>query len=334
MKMKTSSQLKRLDTANHSCHRSPERLLPSVRLAAGVTILLFTLVNSDAAMDQPNLCRRTAQAVLRSCRRATQSDYWLAWGKCDNLADLVAREGCRNQASADLEDARQNCVEQKDVRLAACERLGGARYDPIIDPSNFVARIDNPYFPLTPGTTFIYEGQTAEGFEHDEFAVTHHTRVILGVTCVEVHDTVTVDGQLTEDTLDWFAQDRDGRVWYFGENTHELEDGLITTIDGTFMAGVNEDKPGIIMTAHPAIGDFYRQEFSLENAEDFAETISLTASVTVPAGSFHNCLKSKETTPLETDLLEYKFYAPGVGNILTVDARTGDREELVQIRHE
>ena len=91
------------------------------------------------------------------------------------------------------------------MRIAACDRLGGAPYDPVIDPSNFVARIDNPYFPLMPGTTFIYEGQTAEGFEHDEFAVTHNTRVIQGVTCVEVHDTVTLDSELTEDTLDWFA---------------------------------------------------------------------------------------------------------------------------------
>jgi len=88
------------------------------------------------------------------------------------------------------------------------------------------------------------------------------------------------------------------------------------------------------MKAHPAIGDFYRQEFSLTNAEDFAETVSLTESVTVPAGSFNNCMKSKETTPLEPDLLEYKFYAPGVGNVLTIDARTGDREALVQITHE
>jgi hypothetical protein len=148
---------------------------------------------------------------------------------------LLIRPQCQSQASTDLNDAQQTCQEQNDVRLAACDRLGGAPYDPVIDPSNFVTRIDNPYFPLTPGTTFVYEGQTAEGFEHDEFAVTHNTRVILGVTCVEVHDTVTLDGELTEDTLDWFAQDRDGNVWYFGENTHELEDGLITTIDGTFM---------------------------------------------------------------------------------------------------
>jgi len=298
-------------------------------------LLLIALIVSGLAFNgaaQPDFCRRTAQDVLTSCREAAKSDYSLALGKCDNLVDPATRSQCQSQASADLNDARQTCQEQNDVRLAACDRLGGAPYDPVIDPSNFVTRIDNPYFPLTPGTTFIYEGQTAEGFEHDEFAVTRNTRVIQGVTCVEVHDTVTLDGELAEDTLDWFAQDRDGNVWYFGENTHELEDGLITTIDGTFLAGVNGDKPGIVMKAHPAIGDFYRQEFSLANAEDFAETVSLTETVTVPAGTFHNCLKSQETTPLETDLLEHKFYAPAVGNVLTVDATTGDREELVRIR--
>jgi hypothetical protein len=332
--MKTPSQLNTPSIEDHSGDRESARFLSSGTLAAGVTILLFTLVHAEPAVEPPDFCERTSQAALTSCRRAAESDFWVAWGKCDNLADPTARENCRNQASADLNDTWQTCEAQKDARLAACERLGPARYDPVIDPSNFVARVDNPYFPLTPGTTFVYEGQTAEGFEHDEFAVTHHTRVILGVRCVEVHDTVKTDGQLTEDTLDWFAQDRDGNVWYFGENTHELEDGLITTIDGTFMAGVNGDKPGIIMKAHPAIGDFYRQEFSLNNAEDFAETRSLTQTVHVPTGTFQNCLKSKETTPLETDLLEYKFYAPGVGNILTVDARTGDREELVRIRRE
>ncbi|PWT78728.1 MAG: hypothetical protein C5B58_14835 [Acidobacteria bacterium] len=319
---------------NHSGYRKVARYLSSGTLAAGITILLFTRVNAESTADQSDFCQQTAQAALTGCRAAADSDYWVTLGKCDNLADPAARQSCRSQASVDLDDARQTCDEQKDARLAACAHLGPAPYDPVIDPSNFVARVDNPYFPLTPGTTFVYEGQTEQGFEHDEFAVTRHTRTILGVRCVEVHDTVTTDGQLTEDTLDWFAQDRDGNVWYFGENTHELEDGLITTIDGTFMAGVNGDKPGIIMKAQPAIGDFYRQEFSLANAEDFAETRSLTETVHVPAGTFHNCLKSKETTPLETDLLEYKFYAPGVGNVLTVDARTGDRVELVRIRQD
>jgi hypothetical protein len=330
--MKTHSQLSTLGIEDHSGHRESGGFLWSTKFAAGVTILLLTLLNAHAAPQPMDACRQTASDVLTSCRSGADSDYQLALGKCENLADPGQRDACRNQASADLDDARQTCQGQNDARLAACQRLGGSPYDPVINPSNFVTRIDNPYFPLTPGTTFIYEGQTAQGFEHDEFAVTHNTRVILGVTCIEVHDTVTLDGELSEDTLDWFAQDRDGNVWYFGENTHELEDGLITTIDGTFLSGVNGDKPGIVMKAHPAIGDFYRQEFSLDNAEDFAETLSLTETVTVPAGTFHNCLKSQETTPLETDLLEHKFYAPGVGNVLTVDANTGDREELVRIR--
>ena len=332
--MSASIQLNTSRIEHHSGDRGSARFVSSGSLAIGITILVITLVGAEPAADQANFCNNTAQAALTSCRRAAESDYWVAWGKCDNLLDPDARASCRNQASADLDDALQSCADQNEVRLAACDRFGPAPYDPVIDPSNFVAQVNNPYFPLTPGTTFIYEGQTRQGFEHDEFAVTHRTRVILGVRCVEVHDTVKTDGELTEDTLDWFAQDRDGNVWYFGENTHELEHGLITTIEGTFMAGVNGDKPGIIMKAHPNIGDFYRQEFSLNNAEDFAETRSLTQTVHVPAGTFHNCLKSKETTPLEPDLLEYKYYAPGVGNVLTVDARTGDRGELVRIRRE
>jgi hypothetical protein len=332
--MKALSQLNPLGINVRLRHTKSTRFLSSATLAAGVTILLSTIVDAQEAADRTNFCHQTAQAVLTSCRAAAESDYWVALGKCDNLSEPGARQNCRNQAQADLNDARQSCAQQNDVRLDACDRFGPTPYDPVIDPSNFVTRVDNPYFPLTPGTTFIYEGQTEQGFEHDEFAVTHHTRTILGVRCIEVHDSVTTDGELTEDTFDWFAQDREGNVWYFGENTHELEDGLITTIEGTFMAGVNGDKPGIIMKAHPDVGDFYRQEFSLNNAEDFAETRSLTQTVRVPAGTFHNCLKSKETTPLEPDLVEYKYYAPGVGNVLTVDARTGDREELVRIQQQ
>ena len=294
-------------------------------------LLSFTLANRMTAAGTINACQRTADAAERACLAAAHSDYQLALGKCENTADPAQRAACRQQASADLKDALRVCDEQHDVREAECARLGPAPYDPVINPANFVSLITNPYFPLKPGTTFIYEGQTAHGFEQVEFAVTRNTKVILGVTCIEIRDMVFTDGMLTEDTLDWFAQDKAGNVWYFGENTHELVDGLITTIHGTFIAGVNGDKAGIIMKAHPAIGDFYRQEFSLENAEDFAETLSLTETVTVPAGTFKNCLKSQETTPLETILLEHKFFAPGVGNVLTVHARTGDRVGLIQI---
>jgi hypothetical protein len=314
---------------NHNWKRNRRKHLAALS-AAG--ILLLPNLNGTAVIAQGfDACARTSKQAKRSCLEAAQSNYVNALGKCTNISDPAARQACQDQARTDLSDAQETCKAGFDVRQTACDKLGPAAYDPVIDPANFVDRIDNPYFPLEPGTTFIYEGQMPDGFEHDEFAVTHNTRVILDVTCVEVHDSVFTDGVLTEDTLDWFAQDRDGNVWYFGENTHELEDGLITTISGTFMGGVNGDKPGIIMEAHSAIGDFYRQEFSLNNAEDFAEVKSLNTHVTVPYGSFNHCLKTEETTPLEPDLLENKFYAPGVGNIKTLDEHTGATSQLVQI---
>jgi hypothetical protein len=302
------------------------------KTAVGVLAIAVALCGlSSRARASQNACETSAEVVARACLTAARSARWVAVAKCLNLSDQTAKKTCRTQVAADLKDAVASCDDQDNARDDACLRLGSAPYDPVIDPANFVATIDNPYFPLIPGTTFIYEGQTEAGFEHVEFAVTHNTKVILGVTCVEVHDTVLTDGQLTEDTLDWFAQDSAGNVWYFGENTHELVDGLITTIAGSFVAGVDGDKPGIIMKATPAVGNFYRQESSLANAEDFADVISLTESVTVPTGSYTNCLKTQETTPLEPELLEHKYYAPGVGNVLTVDANTGDRSELIQI---
>ncbi len=231
----------------------------------------------------------------------------------------------------DAKDALNQCRAQHAVRQGACSRLGGQPYEPVIDPANFVDRIDNPYFPLVPGTNYIYEGASAAGLVHTEFFVTHNTKQILGVTTVEVHDTVTTNGALTEDTLDWFAQDNDGNVWYFGENTMELIGGRPSTLAGTFVAGENSARPGIIMKAHPAIGDFYRQEFDLGNAEDYGEVESLSDTVKVPAGTFTHCLKTPESTPLEPTLNEAKWYAPGVGLILTRDLVTGEKSELIRV---
>ena len=151
--MKANRDLNPLLINVHLNHQKSTRFLWSATLIAAVPILLCTLVNAEPAANPPNFCRQTAQAALTSCRRAAESDFWVAWGKCDNLSHFRARESCRNQASADLDDSMQSCEEQNDVRLAACDGFGPAQYDPIIDPSNFVAQVDNPYFPLTPGTT-------------------------------------------------------------------------------------------------------------------------------------------------------------------------------------
>src|SRR5882762_1633835 len=301
-----------------------------IRLLVIFSVLGLTS-SATRAEGTTNFCKLTAQTALQSCQVAAQSDLLLALGKCDNVADPAQRQACRQQAAADAKDALDQCRAQHSVRNGACPRLGGRPYDPVIDPANFVDRIDNPYFPLIPGTNYIYEGNTAGGLEHTEFFVTHNTKQILGVTTVEVHDTVTTNGELTEDTLDWFAQDKDGNVWYFGENTMELIGGRPSTLAGTFTAGVDGAKPGIIMEAHPAIGDFYRQEFALDEAEDFAEVKSLSDTVTVRAGKFAQCLRTRETTPLEPDLKEAKWYAPGVGNVLTKDLSTGEKSELIRI---
>jgi hypothetical protein len=202
-----------------------------------------------------------------------------------------------------------------------------------INPRDFSTTIDNPFFPLVPNTTFIYLGTKEGSTERDEFAVTGRTKVLARVTCREVHDQVFVDGVLAEDTLDWFAQDTQGNVWYFGEDTKELDaNGNVISTEGSWQAGVNGAQPGIIMEANPRVGDTYQQEFSAGVAEDMANVVALNKTVNVPYGSFKNCLQTAEFTPLEPGALENKFYASGVGFIQGVALRGGrERLELVTI---
>jgi len=298
------------------------------RLLLSLFVIGFTLA-ATAVAEETDFCHRTSQAALRSCRSGADSDYWLALGNCDNVSDPAARKTCKQQALADSRDAQVTCNDQHSARQAACERLGDDPYDPVIDPENFVDKIDNPYFPLTPGTTYIYEGRTPDGFEHSEFAVTKNTIQIMGVSCVEVYDTAKVNGELVEDTLDWFAQDREGNVWYFGENTRQLSGGLIVGLEGTWTGGVDSAKPGIIMKAHPVIGDFYRQEFSLATAEDLAGVTSLDKTAVVRAGTFHHCLQTRDISSTKVGDVELKYYAPGVGNVLVTSS--GERLELVRV---
>src|SRR5690349_5500034 len=166
-------------------------MLKLSRMAVAGTMLVASVAGAKATQDA---CKTSSLNMFDSCKAGAASDRSLAIGKCANLADAAAQKACRQQASSDKQDALQTCKEQRDFRLATCVRFGPAPYDPAIDPTNFVATIDNPYYPLVPGTTFIYEGQTANGLEHNEVAVTHNTRVIDGVTCVEVLDTVKLNG--------------------------------------------------------------------------------------------------------------------------------------------
>ena len=199
-------------------------------------------------------------------------------------------------------------------------------YSPTIEPSNFTTKIDNPYFPLTPGTRTIYEATTQDGLQRTTTEVTRDTKNIMGVDTVVVHDTVTIDNEPFEDTLDWYAQDRDGNVWYFGEATKEFKDGSADTA-GSFEGGVNGALPGVIMPGHPHVGDQYHQEYAKGVAEDTGEVLDLTGSETTPlTGPVKNLLVTKDSDLLDPSAPgENKYFARGIGLILTVQT-TGPPE--------
>ncbi len=199
------------------------------------------------------------------------------------------------------------------------------------DPDDFVDAIDNPYLPLVRGSTWVYEA-TGEEPETITVTVTDETREILGVPTTVVHDVVTgPGGEVIEDTYDWFAQDTEGNVWYFGEETIEYDERGRPDRAGSWEAGVDGARAGLVMAATPRVGDGYQQEFFEGVAEDRAEVLSLDVTVEVPFGTFDDVLQTEDTTPLEPDLVEHKYYARGVGVVLEQTLAGGqDRVELVE----
>jgi hypothetical protein len=200
----------------------------------------------------------------------------------------------------------------------------------------FVPHSDNPYFPLVPGTTFHYESQTDEGLETQDFMVTSDTKLIQGITTLVVEDIVRLDGVIIEHTFDWFAQNVEtGDVWYFGEDSRQFDPvtGRLIGREGSWQAGRKNAQAGIIMWGDPAahVGETYREEFAPGVAEDMARVVSLSAKARVPYGSFSECLKTENFTPLEPDLREEKYYCPGVGLVLEVNLTDKERNELVNI---
>ena len=204
-------------------------------------------------------------------------------------------------------------------------------YTPLIDPANFTAStvIDNPYLPYVPGTSFIYEGREDDEIERIEVTVTSDIRRVMGIDTLVVHDVVSIDGEVIEDTFDWFAQDNDGNVWYMGEDSKEFEDGKMVSTEGSWEAGVSGALPGIVMLANPLAGVSYRQEFFAGEAEDMAQVRRLGETVAVPLGTYDNVLVVKEWNPLEPGVVEDKYYAPGIGVIREQAVKGGS--EVVEL---
>jgi hypothetical protein len=218
------------------------------------------------------------------------------------------------------------------VTLGATALARGSHAALSSNPRGFSPRVDNPWFPLRPGTTYRYTGIKDGQPSRETVVVTHQTRTIQGAPCVAVQDRLYVRGKLHERTTDWYTQDRQGNVWYFGERTAELDrKGRVTSTEGTWLAGVNGAKPGIYMPANPRVGQSARQEYYKGHAEDHFRVVAVLDTVTSPAAA--NAVLTEEWTPLEPGKLDTKLYVRGIGTVTELAVKGGkERNQLVSVR--
>ncbi len=309
-----------------------------MRNPSRVVIALAGIISSSLAITSwasgygghgNNACFKTTRLMKNACRSDIVDDYFEEAAKCINSSD--PRE-CTRDARAELREAREDCGVQAEGRDALCKRLPDTGpYIVEIDPDDFngvngsctQAGGQNQYYPLVVGTitTFVNE----EDEETIIVTVTDETREILGVETVVVRDTVYEglpddDGKPTgpriEDTDDYYATHANCDVWYFGEVSQNFEDGFLDNLDGSFIGGVSGAQPGIIMLGNPQVGDVYRQEFALGDAEDAGAVLDLAADVEIENDDFAcngMCLKTEDFIANEPDAVEFKYFNPGIG---------------------
>lgn len=322
---------------------------PRLLTVAGV---LFACVSTPSALGQETqgrYCTATANTVLQSCKYETYDDYYKARAICINLSETGERQNCNAEANQARSESLDSCSEQHAARLSACQLLGEARYDPEVEPymfdSNFANPSSlNPYFPLKIGNRWELKG----GGEVVAIEVLNRTKLIDELTCVVVRDRVMQDGQLREDTDDWFAQKRNGDVFYCGEEVKDYEtfDGdrprapELVSRDGSFKHDRDGDVGGTAFLGRPVAGVTYRQEFSVANAEDMAQVVATNyrygmnpmldrgvpqALANLLCGG--DCIITKEFSSIEPGKFAYKYYARGIGFFLEIKD-TGEKVQL------
>ena len=247
----------------------------------------------------------------------------LALGVTAALA-LVAAAAVAVQAGAAPSNA------QKTIRSGA-----GPGWPKTLHPSDFVARVDNPWFPLKPGSKWFYRGKDDHGHFADKMHVKHKRKKILGVYATIVHDVVLRDKRRREVTNDWYAQDQHGNVWYFGENTKELDrHGHVTSREGSFKSGKNGARPGVLFPGHPRVGQTARQEYLKGHAEDHFKILDTSARVKSHYVSSRHAVETKEWTPLEPGIVDHKWYVRGVGDVKEKTVKGGlERLQLVSFHN-
>jgi hypothetical protein len=325
----------------------------SATLAGALLIALLSCLGSTDAVAAGTFCSDTAKALKRACGFDVQDNYWVAIAVCTNEKDAADRQQCIADAASARSEEGQLCKEQLLGRQGACAALGEGRYDPEFEPrmfdSNF-RRLSKPnrYFPLRIGNRWEFQS----GTETNTVEITNETKLIDDVTCIVSRDLVYDEGKLIEATDDWFAQAKDGNVWYCGEEAKSYEsfegdqpqNPELVSVDGLFKAGVEGAKPGIIFQARPIVGQSYLEEFALANAEDMAQVFSTTYSFGEDAEldrfvprrlaqhlCNRDCVVTENVSLLEPGVAERKYYAPGIGVFLETnpDTDTGEITQLI-----
>jgi hypothetical protein len=205
----------------------------------------------------------------------------------------------------------------------------GASYNPVINPAEFTHVITNKYYPLRPGMKAIYEEKSEQGRKRVEIEITGETKKVMGVTALVVRDREWLNEELHEETRDWVAQDKEGNVWYFGEAVGNYEDGKLVSDDGSWEAGVDGAKPGILMLANPKVGDTYRQEYYPGKAEDMGTVVAVGKKVVVPQGVFEDCVQIRDWSRIKEGDTEHKYYCAGAGMVL--EEEESHRLELITL---
>ncbi len=314
-------------------------VLVTAASAATYTVLALAVPEARAGAPPSTSCSDSTDSMYTACFLGSGDDFFVNTAKCQNVSEGPDRKACEAEKRKTYKDDLKLCSTQKADRQDVCRDLGQAPYDPQIVPANYVDPLQigtsvtpNPFLIIKPGYTRVYKSPS----QIITITVTHDTVEILGVTCIVSRDTVTdLHGNLIEDTVDYFAQDLSGNVWYFGETTGEYEGGFPVSLEGTFKGGADRAKPGIAMLAVLPPGKLYREEFALGVAEDLAEVISTSASEAAPAASCRRtCLLTDNFTPIKPGGSEKKYYAPGIGEIVAFpEDDPSNREVLVDYHY-
>ncbi len=349
-----------LDSTTATWHRSAAIPLRDI----SITLLLSQLLLSQPVLSQPVLsqpraaletgCNASAQSLFLACGFDTREAYLNTLARCSNTNDVDAAQECVAEAGDEIIEANESCTEIFEARREVCDKVDDQIHDvafgegftnSFVNPLDIGASvIPNPWLPLSQGNRWVYEasGLDDEGEEVEEtvvVTVTNRVKIIEGIRCLVVNDVVTSDGEVVEDTDDWFAQDNQGNVWYCGEiarnmETFEGDDPQIPELidlEGSWKSGRDKAKAGMLLPFAPVVGQTIRQESLLGDAEDIIDVESIEGTETAAAASCTgNCLVTLDYTPLEPGNFENKYYAPGIGLIVETKIESSERLELVE----